>query len=382
MTSTMTAALLTAPSTLELRRVPLPALEPHQVRVRMAAVGICGTDRHIYRGSANYHCDGLGKPIPFEAEPQILGHELSGVVEEVGAEVADLARGDRVLVDQGLTCRGKRLAPECEYCASGDSHQCLNYSELGITGLPGGFAEYLTAPAVNAVRVEGDLGPEEIALAEPLGCVLHATETAERAAARYTFTGPRRIGTILVLGAGPAGLLFIQYFRNIRRFDGRLLVAERNPRKLELAAAFGAAPVGAADADLVPEVIERTRGEKVHLVVDATGAGSVFRLIPGLLRKQGTLVLYGHGHEGVDMSLLNSVQFLEPTLVSPAGASGGFDGDGRPLVYRRALGHILAGRVRVAQLVTERCGLERLTEVFEHTWERPDFVKAVVIPGS
>ena len=81
------------------------------------------------------------------------------------------------------------------------------------------------------------------------------------------------------------------------------------------------------------------------------------------------------------MSLLNSVQFLEPTLVSPVGASGGFDGDDRPLIYRRALEHIVAGRVRVGPIITDRCGFGDLPRIFDHEYARPDFVKAVLMPG-
>ena len=86
-----------------------------------------------------------------------------------------------------------------------------------------------------------------------------------------------------------------------------------------------------------------TGGRRVEYLIDASGVGSLFREIPGLLRKQATVLLYGHGHAGVDLSVLNNVQFLEPTLVSPVGASGGFLADGRPATYRRALDLIESG---------------------------------------
>ena len=82
------------------------------------------------------------------------------------------------------------------------------------------------------------------------------------------------------------------------------------------------------------------------------------------------------------MSLLNAVQFLEPTLVAPTGASGGFDDDGRPSIYRRALTHLVEGRVRVGPLITDRPGFESLPRVFEIEQARADFVKAVLLPGG
>ena len=380
MAELMKAAVLVDARKLELREVAMPQPAPHQVLVRTTGVGICGTDLHIYGGQANYNRDSTGAPIPFGQQPQTLGHEISGVIEEVGSEVRDLKVGERVVLDQGLNCLSQRLEPICEFCASGDSHQCLHYKEHGITGLVGGFAQYIAIAAINTIRLEGDLPRVQVALTEPLGCVVHAIEFTDRASTRYTFTGERRIRNILILGAGTAGLLFLQCFRNVRKFDGQIFVADLNPHKLKLAEAFGATVLKSTGEDLVREVIERTRGEKIHYLVEATGAGAVFRSLPGLLRKQATVVLYGHGHEGADMALLNYLQFLEPALVSPVGASGGFDTDGRSLTYRNSMRHLTSGHIQVAPIITDTCNLETLPRVFSEETSRPDFIKAVVLP--
>lgn len=380
MAEEMKAAVLVDARKLEVRDVPLPKPAPHQVLVRTTGVGICGTDHHIYGGQANYNRDTAGNPIPLRLQPQILGHEISGVIEEVGPEVRDLKVGDRVVLDQGLNCFSQRIEPVCEYCVSGDSHQCLNYKEHGITGVPGGFAQYVAIAAVNAIRIEGDLPRIQVALSEPLGCVLHAVEFTDRAAARYSFTGERRVRNILILGAGPAGLLFLQYFRNVKQFDGPIFVADLNPHKRKLAESFGATVLHSTGDELVQEIIERTCGEKIYYVVEATGAGVAFRFLPALLRKQATVVLYGHGHEGADMTLLNYLQFLEPALVSPVGASGGFDADRRSLTYRTAMRHIVSGRVQPGPLITHPCDLATLPRVFAQDYSSPDFVKAVLLP--
>ena len=147
--SAMNAAVLEAPGRIEVREVARPEWPgPREVLVRVAAVGLCGTDFHIAAGHANYHRDARGRPIPLDEAPQILGHEIAGVVETVGASVpgGDLAPGDRVVIDQGRSCVSEGRTPLCEYCASGDSHQCEFYREHGITGLPGGLAEYVTIP--------------------------------------------------------------------------------------------------------------------------------------------------------------------------------------------------------------------------------------------
>ena len=134
----MKAAVLEGVEKMVVRKVPDPAPLPNEVLLRVKAVGVCGTDLHLFRGHGNYHLDSRGRPIPLEEQPQILGHEFSGEVVEAGREVKDLRPGDRVLCDQGRNCHSQGKSPLCVYCRSGDSHQCEFYAEHGITGLPGG----------------------------------------------------------------------------------------------------------------------------------------------------------------------------------------------------------------------------------------------------
>src|SRR5207302_1333529 len=220
---------------LAVREVPTPRPGPHEVLLRVAAVGLCGTDWHIFAGHGNYHRDERGRPIPLAREPQILGHEIAGIVEATGADVHDLRPGDRVVVDQGRSCVSEGRSPACEYCASGDSHQCEQYQEHGITGLPGGLAEYLAIPAVNAARIE----------------------------------------------------------------------AEPNAAKPALAERFGAETIDPTAVDLVDAVLARTCGRRVELLVEASGSGTMLASIAPLVRKQATVLLYGHGHAGVDVSVLS-----------------------------------------------------------------------------
>jgi L-iditol 2-dehydrogenase len=382
----MRASVLCDVERLEVREVPRPTVGPHDVLVRVAAVGLCGTDLHIFAGHANYNFDARGLPIPLAAEPQILGHEITGVVAEVGSRVKDLRPGDRVALDQGLNCMSAQRAPLCEYCATGDSHQCLYYREHGITGPPGGLAEYIAMPAVNAVRIESDLPAEEAALTEPLGCIVHSSDMVAHAAARYAINAAeaeRRVRAVLIFGGGPAGLLFTQYLRQVLGYDGLLVVSEPNAQKRRLAADFGAEAIDPAAVDLIEAVQELTRGRRVEYLIDASGVGQVFAQIPGLIRKQATVLLYGHGHNGVDLSVLNYIQFKEPTFVSPAGASGGFDTDGRPVTYRRALRLLEEGRIRVAPFITHRyTSLDDVPAAFAGDHCRPDYVKGVVTMGD
>jgi threonine dehydrogenase-like Zn-dependent dehydrogenase len=379
----MRAVVLTGVNRLELRDVPSPPPDAREVRVRVAAVGLCGTDLHIVAGHANYNRDAKGRVIPFEEEPQILGHEIAGVVEDIGRDVADLRAGDRVIIDQGRNCVSEHRLPLCEFCATGDSHQCELYREHGITGLPGGLAEYVTVPAVNAVRIESAVDIAEAALAEPLACVVHSTDLLTRADARYALAASngQAVRTAVVCGAGPSGLLFVQYLRRVLAFDGRLLVVEPNAKRRALAERFGAETIDPVAADAADVVRERTHGRGAELVIEASGSGAALAGLPRLIRKQATVLLYGHGHDGVDASVLNLLQFMEPRLVSPAGASGGFEPDGRPTVYVSALRLIEAGRIEVGPLITHRYrSLESVPNAFAGDHRSPEYVKGVVLP--
>ena len=377
----MRAVLLTGVNQLELRDVPSPAPAPHEVRVRVAAVGLCGTDIHIVAGHANYNRDANGRVIPLDEAPQILGHEIAGVVEDAGRNVTDLEPGDRVVIDQGRNCvsEGRVL---CEYCATGDSHQCEQYREHGITGLPGGFADQMTVPAVNAIRIDSDVDIADAALVEPLACVVHSTELLARADARYRLSdGESAVRTAVVCGAGPSGLLFVQYLRRVMGFDGLLLVVEPNAVRRALAERFGAETVDPGSVDPADAIRERTAGRGAELVIEASGSGPVLGALPRLIRKQATVLLYGHGHDGVDASVLNLLQFMEPRLISPAGASGGFEADGRPSVYVRALQLIERGEIEVAPLITHRYqSLDAVPNAFTGDHRSPDYVKGVVLP--
>ena len=378
----MRASVLVDIGRIELRDVPVPAIEPTGVLIRVTAVGLCGTDFHIFAGHSNYNTDERGAVIPLTKQPQILGHEVVGVVEDAGPQARGLRPGDRVVIDQGLNCLSDGRHPLCEYCATGDSHQCAFYREHGITGLPGGLAEYVVIPAENAIRVASDIADAEAAMTEPLGCILHSSNMASRARSRYSLkeeAPENRIRSVLVCGAGPAGLLFIQYLRNVAGYDG-LMISEPNMKKRQLAAALGAEAIDPANSDIVSAVSDLTGGRKVDYLIEATGSGNVLKMIPQLIRKQATVLLYGHGHAGVDMSALNSILFLEPTLVASVGASGSFVHDGRPVTYRRALSLLEDGKIQVRPLITNRyTQLDAVPGAFAGDHASPEYVKGIVL---
>lgn len=380
----MKASVLCEIGRIEVRDVPRPVIAAHEVLVRVVAVGLCGTDAHIFSGHANYNTNERGSPIPLALQPQILGHEICGRIEEPGASIRDLRVGDRVVVDQGLNCVSRRHEMLCEYCNTGDSHQCEFYREHGITGLPGGLADFIAIPAVNAVKITSPIENASAALVEPLGCIIHSSDSVARTRTRYVINAEvpeRRVRTVLICGAGPAGLLFTQYLRRVLGYDGALFVSDPNRRKRELAKNLGAdETIDPTDNDLVEVVREHSSGKGVEYLIEASGAGEVLASVPGLIRKQATILLYGHGHAGTDLSVLNGVFFKEPVLVTPVGASGGFEADGRSVVYRRALRLIEQKKIDVGALIThEYKSLASVEAALAKDMHAEDYVKGVVV---
>jgi L-iditol 2-dehydrogenase len=367
---------------IELRDIPQPALRPHEIVLKVGAVGLCGTDFHIYEGKANYNFEANGRRIPLKEQAQILGHEFCGTIVEVGKDVRDLHIGDRVIVDQGINCSSRNLprAAWCEYCLSGDSHQCLQYKEHGITGEQGALAELIVVPAVNAIRIESDLPLYEAALCEPLGCILHASELQMKTSARFTFGGERPINSVLILGAGPAGLLFTQYLRRVVGYTKQLLVSEPSAQRRKLAESYGATTIDPTTTDLVEAVQDLTHGERVQYLIESAGVAQLFPHIPGVLRKQGTLLMYGHGHCGVDLGVMNSIQFLEPTIICPGGASGALDGTGRPVTPAKALDLLSSGLIDVSGFITHQyLSLDAVPQAFTQDRFDKGYIKGVAV---
>ncbi|HQY92295.1 zinc-dependent alcohol dehydrogenase family protein [Caldilinea sp.] len=257
----MQAVLFPAPESIRIERVPDPTCAADEVIVQVARCGICGTDVHIYRNEymSNF--------------PVIPGHEFGGVIVETGKEVADFQVGDRVAVDPNLYCG------HCDMCRNEMANHCLHWQGVGITR-PGGFAEYVAAPARACYHLPDAMTDAQAAFIEPLACVVHAMKRI-----RVLPADP-----VLILGAGPMGLLLVQALR--RMGASYVAVVEKQPARLELAKAMGASvavPAGAEQDAALKEVAPRGFG----VVIDATGVPAVIEGAFRYLRPRGTFLQFG-----------------------------------------------------------------------------------------
>ncbi|MCE4947893.1 zinc-dependent alcohol dehydrogenase family protein [Streptomyces albulus] len=252
----MRAVVIHTPGQYEVTTVTDPVPGPGEVVVAPAAVGICGTDVHIVQGEF--------APTPY---PIVPGHEFTGEVVALGADVTGLRTGERVAVDPSLFCGA------CHYCANGRGNLCENWGAIGDT-VDGAMAEYVKVPAANCYRLPENVEFAQGALIEPLSCAVHGFDVL-----------PRRLGDhYLIYGAGTMGLLMLQLARAAGAAS--LSVVDINTDRLRVAERLGAdaTAVGAAELD---------RPQGWETVIDCTGVIPVIEDGLGRVRRGGTFQQFG-----------------------------------------------------------------------------------------
>jgi L-iditol 2-dehydrogenase len=321
-----------------------PSAGAGEVVVSLAACGVCGTDLEKLRG--NYRTAGR------------IGHEPVGRISQVGSGVTDLKVGDRVFVHHHVPCYA------CEVCARGDYTFCPSYSKSNID--PGGFAEQFRVPAENVSRhavltladqVDWDSG----ALLEPAGCAL---------------TALRRVGlppgaSVFVLGLGPVGLLYGRLAKALGA--GWVGGTEVSPLRRASAERGGIdLTVDPREEDAARSAVDRaTGGGGVDLAVVATGHPSVARDACRLVRRGGTVNLFGLPEAGSRLDVDLQDLYLRGIRVIPSYATTEPE---IAEVHRM----VADGRLRVNDLVTHRIPLDQVEEAFALAARPTDAVKVLV----
>jgi 2-desacetyl-2-hydroxyethyl bacteriochlorophyllide A dehydrogenase len=233
---------------LEMQEVSLPSVGERDVLVRIKAAGICHSDVHYRAGTS-----------PVGTLPQTLGHEVAGVVDEIGAQVTNVQVGDRVCLHYLLTCG------DCYYCSLGNEQFCPSGRMIG-KHCDGGYAEYIAVPARSAVRL-----PDEIPFEH--GAVLMCSSSTSFHALRKTRLAAGE--TVAVFGAGGLGMSAIQLARAMGALD--VYAVDINEEKLQLAARYGAIPVDAARGDPVAELRRLSGGRGVDVALELIGLPQTMR---------------------------------------------------------------------------------------------------------
>jgi 2-desacetyl-2-hydroxyethyl bacteriochlorophyllide A dehydrogenase len=316
----MRAAVVHSPGVVSVDEVPDPTPGAEEIVVRVDACGVCGTDLHIVDGE-----------YPAAQLPITPGHEFAGTVVARGANVGSIAEGTFVAVDPVVPCG------HCAECRAGWSNLCRNWRGYGVT-MPGAFAEYVAVRAVDAQPLAPSIPRHWATLVEPLSCVLHAMDRM----------GPVRPGeSVLVIGAGPTGLMLAQM---LARTGGIVDVVERVPQRRERALGFGAGRI-AADVD------DLDQPEGWHLVVEASGSVGGFERGLRAVRRTGRFHVFGVAHPDA-VAKLSPYQIFERELTITGSQS-------LRQTFGRASEVLAAGLLDGDAFVTDRIPLDDLATALE-----------------
>ncbi len=261
---------------MRLETVPVPRIGAGELLIKIATCGVCGTDlKKIHMGS--------------HSAPRIFGHEMAGVVAEVGAGVTNFAVGDRVMSFHHVPCG------ECYYCRKNTPAQCPLYKQTGATAgfepSGGGFAEYIRVMdfVVNyggVVRIPDGVPFEQAAFVEPLNTVLKGVKLLNLAPD----------DTVLVIGQGPIGLMHAAL---AKRIGARVLTSDLFAERHAIAARFGLThPIHAGQENVVERVLAETEGRGADAVIIAVGGNALIRTAMDAVRPGGKVMLFAQTQHG------------------------------------------------------------------------------------
>ena len=333
----MKALVLEKKGALALRDIEIDEpLGPHDVRIAIRTVGICGSDVHYYQH---------GQIGPYVVrEPMVLGHEASGVVVETGRAVQHLRKGDRVTMEPGIpdpNSRATRLGhynldPAVRFWATPPVHGCLRPT--------------VVHPAAYTFKLPDNVSFGEGAMVEPLAVGLHAATKAR--------IKPGDLA--VVVGAGPIGLLTA--LAALAGGCSRVIISDTQPAKLELAARLGPiTPVDVRSTRLADVVSRESDGWGADLVFEASGNVSAARGVVDLLCPGGCAVFIGMPQEPVPIDLV-AAQIKEARMETVFRYAH---------VYPRAIALMSSGQINVKPLITDRFDFADAVKAFDHACATP-----------
>jgi L-iditol 2-dehydrogenase len=346
----MTAAVLYGKEDLRMERVAVPQAEAGELVVRVGAALTCGTDLKIYR--RGYHAMMLRPPVPF-------GHELAGVVEEVGAGVTAFKVGDRVVALNSAPC------DVCFFCRHGQQNLC---EDLLFNN--GAYAEFIQIPAriveKNTLLVPDGVPLEYAALTEPLACVVRGLEES----------GAQAGNTMVVIGAGPIGLMFM-HAAEIAGVE--VIAVVKREDQVGAAKLFGASKVVLVDA--TKDVVAATRaltngGRGADIVIEAVATPTTWEWAVDMVRKGGLVNFFGGPPSGTKVKLdTNRLHYGDITLKASFHHT--------PATCRTAFELVTSGRFKCAEYITGRAGLDEVPAIFAgmmHRNGKARDIKTAVFP--
>ncbi len=271
---------------LELHQIPVPVIGERDILVRVRAAGICHSDVHYRAGRS-----------PVRPLPMTLGHEVAGVVEQIGEYVTSVGVGDRVCLHYNITCG------DCYYCSTGNEQFCPQVLMLGHY-TSGGYAEYITVPARNAIALPDDIPFEQGAT------LMCASATAFHALRKSRLKAGEKAA---IIGVGGLGMSAIQLARAFGALD--VFAVDINPEKLQLAAHYGAIPINASQTDPVAEIRRLTDGRGVDVAIELIGLPQTMQQTVRCLGVMGRAVIAGIGDRPLEIDTYRELLGNESEII-------------------------------------------------------------------
>jgi D-arabinitol dehydrogenase (NADP+) len=341
----MKAVVYDAPRSYAVREVPTPQAGPGEVRIRVGQVGVCGTDLHIHEGDFN------------AVFPLIPGHEVVGVVDQVGDGVDRFRVGEQVTVNPNVSCG------RCAYCLAGRLILCTGLKGYG-SNFPGFFADHVTVPDTLVYSVEG-LPTDTAVFAEPAACAMHGLESL----------GLRPGASALVFGAGPTGLLLAQLIAS--GGASSVTVAAPTQFKLDTAARLGidrTVRISRDDPDgtIATLTAASPGGDGYDVVVEATGSARIGDICVPLTRNGGTVLVYGVTRAEEVVSYHPFDVFRREITIRGSFAE--------ITSFGAAIAALRGGRAKTDGIITHRFALDDYGKALDALGNDPTVHKVVIVP--
>jgi threonine 3-dehydrogenase len=277
----------------ELVDIPVPAVGPGDVLVKVKAAAICGTDIHIH--DWNDYAQQRIKP------PMTFGHEICGEVVEVGERVTHLKPGDQIAAETHIPCG------HCYQCDTGNQHACEEMKILGVH-VEGCFSEFASIPSICAWKIPSDMDPELGALLEPMGVGVHGL-----------LVDPLEVGSVAIIGCGPIGIMTAQVASSLGASP--LFVLDVNAQRLAMAEEIvpGAIGVNPAQVDAVATLKQLNGGRGIDLAVELSGSTPGVRLAFDMIRMGGQIRMVGLNGSPVPVNIVSDIVYKEATIKGTTG---------------------------------------------------------------
>ena len=340
----MKAAYIRGPADVEIKTIEKPTVASGEISVRMHACGVCGSD--------------LEKIYGQYSQPSMrLGHEPAGIISQVGENVKNFNKGDRVFVHHHVPCYS------CHFCLHGNQTMCQKYSETNL--LPCGLAEEFVVPEWNVshggvIKIPDTMSFDEAAMIEPLACCVRAWNKIKI----------KKDDSVAIFGAGPTGMMHVMLCKVYEM--GEIFCFDINDFRLSFAKKFGITEsIKSTDSMAFQKILAKTKNRGVDTAIVATGnLGAITQAIE-FVRKGGTVVLFGVPTKDAKLQIDVSMIYSKEIAIIPSYAASESD-------TLTAFKLIVDSKVEVKKLITHKFDLAESRKALEYAHKANDSMKIII----